>query len=81
MKKNSSDSMIFRLKDTYGFLDNYIDKEENQIQVESENMSEFLVRAFMVMLCNQAAIMTYFLEKEGHPGLPGEVTVKKVEDK
>jgi hypothetical protein len=77
--KSSTDSMVFRLKDTYGFLDTYLDKTGNQILVEAGDMSEFLIRAFMILLCNQSAIMTYFLEKEGHPGLPGVADIKKEE--
>jgi len=77
--KNSTDSMVFRLKDTFSFLDQFIDKSENKILVKAEDMSEFSVRSTMVLLCNQAAIMTYFLEKEGHPGLPGEIEVRKGE--
>lgn len=76
--EKSLDAMLRRLKDTDDFLNLFID--DGQITVSPENLSEFLVRGIMAAVCNQAAILTYLLEKEGYEGPRGEVTIEKVED-
>jgi hypothetical protein len=71
--EKSLEALLMRLKDTDDFLNLFI--KEGQITVSPDNLSEFLVRGIMGTVCNQAAIMTYILEKEGHKGLPGKVTI------
>jgi hypothetical protein len=76
--ERSLDAMLKRLKDTNDFLDLFI--KDTQITVTPENLSEFLVRGIMASVCNQAAILTYLLEKEGYEGLSGDVAVTKPEE-
>ena len=73
--EKSVEALLMRLKDSDDFLNLFIN--EGQITVSPDNLSEFLVRGIMGAVCNQAAIMTYLLEKEGHQGLPGNVTITK----
>jgi hypothetical protein len=76
--EKSLDAMMTRLKDTDDFLNLFI--EDGQITVNPENLSEFLVRGIMAAVCNQAAILTYLLEKAEYKGFSGEVTVENNED-
>lgn len=75
---DSLNAMAMRLKDTDDFLNLFI--EDNKITVTPDNLSEFLIRGLMASVCNQSAIMTYILEKEGHKGLPGIVVADKKEE-
>ncbi len=69
----SLNAIVMRLMDTDDFLNLFI--RDGGIAVTPDNLSEFLVRGLMADVCNQSAIMTYLLEKEGHPGLPGSTVV------
>jgi hypothetical protein len=69
----SLNAIVMRLMDTDDFLNLFI--KDGGIAVTPDNLSEFLVRGIMAAVCNQSAIMTYLLEKEGHPGLPGKTIV------
>ncbi|MCK4975600.1 MAG: hypothetical protein KAS36_01560 [Anaerolineales bacterium] len=69
----SLNAIVMRLMDTDDFLNLFI--RDGGIAVTPDNLSEFLVRGLMAAVCNQSAIMTYLLEKEGHPGLPGSTVV------
>jgi len=69
----SLNAIVMRLMDTDDFLNIFI--EDGGITVNPDNLSEFLVRGLMAAICNQSAIMTHILEKEGHPGLPGKTVV------
>lgn len=74
----SLNALAMRLMDTDDFLNLFINN--GQIAVTPDNLSEFLVRGLMAAVCNQSAIMTYLLEKEGHPGLPGNTIVMSAKD-
>jgi len=75
---NSLNAIVMRLMDTDEFLNIFI--KDGGIIVTPDNLSQFLVRGLMTAVCNQSAIMTYLLEKEGHPGLPGTTVVVSVKD-
>jgi hypothetical protein len=66
------DGMAYRLQDTDLFLKDFV-KDDKDLNINKENINKFVIGSLIGIMCNQAVLLTYFLQKEGHPGLPGEV--------
>lgn len=69
------DQMAKRYVDTDKVLRLFIEGKS----VKIDDWNQFISSMLLTTVCNQTAIMAYILKREGHKGLPAEITVMREE--